>query len=773
MEISKSDMNKGLTKEEVKQRIAAKLVNNENLVPSKTYKQIILTNFFTLFNMLNLFLGVIISFTKQFKNLTFLGVVFCNTIISMTQEIRSKRVVDKLTLISKEKVNVVRDSKDEFINVNEIVKDDIVKYKLGNQVVVDSVILDGLVEVDESILTGESNYILKRVGDKLLSGSFIVSGKCITKVECIKEDSYANKITKEAKYIKKINSEIMLTLNKIIKIISMTIVPLGIILFLHQMNLTNNVNNAITSTVAALIGTIPEGLILLTSTVLEVSAIRLANKKVLVQELYCIENLARVDVICLDKTGTLTSGNMKVVKTINLDNKYDLNKIMNNISYYMDDGNSTSNCINNYFKSNNEKKLVNKINFSSEKKYSAYEFINGTYIVGAVDFIDYIGTINGLKELSSNYRVLFVGFTTNKIIDNNIKGPFHQVGLILIEDEIRIGCKDTLEYIKKQNVDIKIISGDNVNTINKIASRVGIENINIIDMTTIKDDEIKDIIEKYNIFGRVNPNQKKKIVLALKEKGHKVAMTGDGVNDVLSLKEADCSIAMSSGSDAARNVSQIVLLNSDFKEIPSIIKEGRRAINNLERSASLFLTKTIYAFLLVLLFTFIDVKYPFIPIQLTLISVLTIGIPSFILALEPNHNRVKGHFFINILSKSLPAAITIVCNVISIIIISSIFSFSNVYMSTMSVILVAFTGFVLLFKICYPFNYVRGILFTTLLTVFICCFITFNKFFELVYPTSYQFIFITILCILDIIIFNLIYEICNKMLKKYEKRILK
>lgn len=756
----------GLTSLEVKKRIKDNLVNNDNIFPSKSYKEIIITNIFTLFNFINLFLGIIIMFTHQFKNLLFLGVVFCNTIISMVQEIRSKRVVDKLTLISKDKVNVIRDSKDEFIDINEIVLDDIIKYKLGNQVVVDSIIKEGSVEVDESVLTGESDYIRKNVGDKLLSGSFIVSGKCICKVESINEDSYANKITKEAKYLKKVNSEIMLTLNKIIKIISITIIPLGIILYLKQMSITHDINTSIISTVAALIGTIPEGLVLLTSTVLAVSAIRLARKNVLVQELYCIENLARVDIICLDKTGTLTSGNMKVIKTINLNNKYDVNTIMNNISTYMDDSNSTSYAINNYFKKSN-KEIINKIDFSSDRKYSAYEFSEGTYIVGAPEFIDYIGNIDNIDELSNNYRVLFVGYTKSKIIHEMVTGPFEQVGLILIEDEIREGCIDTLEYIKKQDVDIKIISGDNVNTVSKIASKVGIKNFNIIDMTNVKDDEISNIVEEYNIFGRVTPYQKKKIVVALKEKGHKVAMTGDGVNDVLSLKEADCSISFSSGSEAARNVSQLVLLDSDFKEIPTIIKEGRRTINNLERSASLFLTKTIYAYLLALIFTVVNLKYPFIPIQLTLISVLTIGIPSFVLALEPNHNRVSGRFLVNILSKSFPTALTIISNVIGVIIISNIFKISNSDISTMSVILVAFTGFILLFKLCYPFNYIRGTLFGCLLGAFICSFIGLRNLFELVILTPFQFIFVIMLCILDILIFNILYKVCNKYINKW------
>lgn len=764
------NINKGLSSEQVNDRIKNKLYNKDNTLPTKSYKQIALTNIFTLFNIINLFLGIIVILTGRYKNLTFLGVAFFNTIISMIQEMRSKRTIDKLSIISKSKVNVVRDGKDIYIDIENIVLDDIIKYKLGNQVVVDSVIEEGTIEVNESFLTGESDSIVKRVGDKLLSGSFIISGNCICRVDNVGIDSYANKITSEAKYLKNVNSEIMYTLNKIIKIISVLIIPLGTLLYFRQLSITHNVNDSIISTVAAIIGTIPEGLVLLVSTVLAVSSMRLAKKRVLVQQLYCIENLARVDTICLDKTGTLTTGNMKVVKSISLNN-YDIDKIMNNISKYMDDGNSTSICINNYYGNNSNYKLINKINFSSEKKYSVYEFSDNTYIVGAPEFINYTGEIESLDKYTNEYRVLLVGVSKEHIMDNKIDAKFIPVGLILIEDEIRQGAIETLEYIKNQDVSIKIISGDNVKTVSKIASKLGLDKLKICDMSTINNRDLKDIVEEYDIFGRVTPRQKKELVLALKSLGHKVAMTGDGVNDVLSLKEADCSIAMASGSDAARNVSELVLLDSDFKEIPSIIKEGRRTINNLERSSSLFLTKTIYATILAIIFVFLNSNYPFIPIQLTLISVLTIGIPSFVLALEPNHKRVNGHFIINVFSKSLPAALTIVVNVISVMIFSFIFNLNSDHSSTMCVILVAFTGFILLFKICIPFNYLRGILFGILLGLFIGGSIGLHKLFELVSLSPLLFIFIIILCLLDIILFTMLTLFSNKFISKNETRL--
>ena len=761
------DINEGLDKEKVQERIKNKLVNNNISTLTKTYKQIAVTNIFTLFNIINLVLGFFIFFTGEYKNLTFLGVAFCNTIISMVQEIRAKRTIDKLAIISSNKAVVIRDGREVLLDIDNIVLDDIVKYKLGNQVVVDSIIKEGKVGVDESLLTGEEDTIIKSVGDKLYSGSFIVSGSCITQADSIGEDSYANKITKEAKYIKKINSEIMITLNKIIKVISVIIVPLGIILYLNQISFDNNFNEAITSTVAAIIGTIPEGLVLLTSTVFAIASMRLAKKKVLVQQLYCIENLARVDTICLDKTGTLTTGKMNVVDVVKINSNYSIDKIMRNINYFSQDCNNTSDALIKYFGKGNDYKLVNTIAFSSETKYSVYEFENETYILGALEFIDYYGSIDNMDKLTSEYRVLFLGKNNEHIINDKIAGKFEPIGLILISDEIRLNAKETLDYLKEQDLDIKIISGDNVNTVSSIAKKIGLTNINIFDMSKISEkDDLKDVVSRYNIFGRVTPDMKKKIILTLKSLGHKVAMTGDGVNDVLSLKEADCSIAMASGTEAARNVSEIVLLDSDFKEIPSIIKEGRRSINNLSRSSSLFLTKTIYSLILALVFVFVNMNYPFIPIQLTLINVLSIGIPSFILALEPNYNRVIGKFSDNIISKSLPAAITIVINVTSVLLISYLFKVNYNNISTMSVILVAFTGFVLLFKVCYPFNYVRGALFGSLIGIFLGSSIGLHRLFELVLLTPLQFIFIIILCVLDVIIFNIIQYICKTKILK-------
>lgn len=755
----------GLNNEQVKNRIDNNLVHNNATMKTKSIREIILSNTITLFNIINLILGCFILLTGSYKNLLFLGVAFCNTIISMYQEIRAKEIIDKLSIIASTKVNLIRSGKENSYSIDEIVLDDIIKYKLGNQVIVDSIIQEGSVEVDESFITGESNTIVKEKGDMLLSGSFIVSGNCLAKVEHIGNDNYTNRITKEAKYIKKPNSVIMKTMHKIIKAISIVIIPLGILLFLQQMRLDGNtLNDSIINTVAAIIGMIPEGLILLTSTVLAVSSMRLAKKRVLVQEMYCIETLARVDTICLDKTGTITEGEMEVNRTINLNSNYDETEILTAIAYYNNDDNATARAIKKKYSGNTNYHLKKRISFSSKNKTSGMIFDEGIYLLGAPEFLTDDKNILRMVEENSLHRVLLLVHQNNNV----------PVALILIDDKIRHNAKETLDYFKEQDVDVKIISGDNIHTIEKVAKRIGMDEIKAIDMSKVgKEENLKKIVEKYNIFGRVSPSEKKDLILALKANGHIVAMTGDGVNDTLALKEADCSLAMANGSDAVKSTSQLVLLDSNFDAIPKIVNEGRRSINNLERSATLFLTKTIYATLLAIIFLFIPMNYPFQPIQLSLTNMVAIGIPSFILALEPNRDRIRGIFIINVIRKSIPAALTIIVNIVSIMIFSSMFHFSEDYISTMCIILVAFTGFLLLFKICYPFNYIRGIMYGSLIGIFIGSAVGLNKLFEFVLLTPVMFIFIGILCLLDIPLFKTLTHICEKKIFKHADRIVR
>ena len=738
---------KGLNSKEVNERVKKGLTNKNKVVPTKSILKIITDNIFTLFNLLNFVLALLIFFVSSYKNLLFMGIVVCNTLISMVQEIRSKRIVDKLSIITSLKSNVIRDNKIVNISNEDIVLDDIIILKSGNQIVTDCIILEGNVEVNESFITGESDLMSYKEGDELKSGSFVVVGKVIAKVIHVGNDNYVNVISSDAKYVKPLNSILMKSLNKIIKLVSIFIVPLGLLLFFNQYNLDKNLETSIVNTVAALLGMIPEGLVLLTSTVLAVSVIRLAKLNVLVQELYCIEMLARVDTICLDKTGTITSGKMEVIDVIKLED-YDLNEIIGNIVNTLDSDNATSDALGNYFKKYDNYKVIKTIPFSPINKYSGVEFVEGRFLIGAPEFL----CKKKIKEIIDNQDNRTLLITKDDL----------PIGVIVLKDEIRKNAKKMLNYLKNQNVDIKIISGDNLKTISKIANNVGLK-VSGIDLSK---DEIDDI-NKYNVFARVTPIQKKKIIEELQNNNHFVAMTGDGVNDVLALKQSDCSITIKSGTDAARNVSQLILLDDDFDAIPSIIKEGRRTINNIERSATLFLAKTTYAFLLVLIFMFISFNYPFQPIQLTLTNFFTIGVPSFILALEPNNNRIKGNFLTNVLSKSLPASLTIVLNIIILAVLGNLFKLTNNQISTLCVLMTGFTGFLLLFKICYPLNKLRLFLIVSLIIGFIVTVVGFKKFFSLTILNLKMFVFILILVFISTIIFSLMSVFVDRIIQKY------
>ena len=765
---------KGLTEEEVNIRIKEGKVNFDTSVPTKSIKQIVIGNIFTLFNLINFALAILVFFAKSYKNLLFLGVVFSNTLISIIQEIRSKKAIDKLSVLASAKANCIRDGILKQININEIVIDDLLQFEIGSQVITDSIILDGEVEVNESFITGESEALVKKKGDTLLSGSFIVSGKAKAKVIHIGDENFTSKISSGAKYVKKVNSEIMKSLNRIIQVISIALVPIGLLLFNNQMHLGKNaVETAIVNTVAAMIGMIPEGLILLTSTVLAVSVVRLAKQNVLVQQLYCIETLARVDTLCLDKTGTITEGTMEVKDIISFaDNKENFEKILSEIAFASEDSNSTIDAIKEKFKCSHAWQADTKIAFSSQKKWSGIYFKDeGSFVIGAPEFIlkeDYEKYKEKIEKYSKDFRVILLAHSKNNFNEKELPENLEVLGLVLISDKIRKEAKKTLEYFKEQGVTIKIISGDNPITVSKIAGEVGVENFDkYIDMSKIKnEEEIKDIACKYTIFGRVSPVQKKDLVKALKEKGHTVAMTGDGVNDVLSLKEADCSIAMASGSDATKNCSELVLLDSNFASMPKIVAEGRRTINNIERSATLFLVKTIYAFILALIFLVAKMPYPFMPIQLSLISMVTIGIPSFILALEPNKEIIKGHFMKNVISKAIPTAVTVVINIIIIAIVSFKMNIDTKVYSSLCVILTAFSGMLLLSSLCKPLDIfriknnntgktyasqgIRTALFYSMILIFVFEITMLNNLFSIVIPQDLYYltaIFMAIACI--------------------------
>lgn len=748
----------GLTEEQVNIRIQNNLVNKVDNNKTKSIKTIVLENIFTLFNILNIALAVLVIIFGTYKNALFLGVVVCNTLISTIQEIRSKLVVDKLSKITSFKTNVIRNGKVVLIDNDDIVIDDLILLKPGNQIGVDCVIEEGEVSVNESFITGETDLIYYKKGDSLKSGSFIASGSCKAKTIHVGKDNYMQVISSDTKLVKPINSILMNSLNKIIKVISIAIVPLGLILFYNQYQLDQNLSDSVVRTVAALIGMIPEGLVLLTSSVLAVSILRLSKLNVLAQELYCIEMLARVDTICLDKTGTITDGKMEVIKVIPLDKKYDIDNIMGNIVNSLESDNTTFDALEKYFKKCDNYKIVKKIPFSSEYKYSGVEFTDGTYIIGAPEFI-YDKEIKEVIDNQDN-RVLLLCEKKDKV---------KPLAVIVLKDTIRKNAKEMFDYLKKQDVNIKIISGDNLKTIQNILKQAGMDNLKCVDVSNLSDEELNEAVFENDIFSRVSPTQKKRIIEILQSKNHFVAMTGDGVNDVLALRQSDCSITIKDATDAARNVSQIVLLNNDFSAIPDIVNEGRRTINNISRSASLFLAKTSYALLIAVIFVFVNMNYPFEPIQFTLTSCFTIGIPSFILALEPNKDRIKGNFLINVLSNALPTALTIVLNIIILTILGYVFKMEDNQISTLCVIMTGFTGFLLLFRICMPLNRLRLSLIVLLIVGFIGSLIGFREFFSLTILNSKMFIFVSCLIILSTIIFNLMSNLVDKLIKKYPK----
>lgn len=718
----------GLTRIEVENRIRDNKVNYDTSVKTKSIRDIIISNSFTLFNIINILLALLLVIVGSYKNTLFVFIIIINSLISIIQEVRSKRELDKLKVIASNSVLVLRDGIEEEIHINDIVLDDIIIFNNGNQVVVDSIVVDGEVEVNESFITGEAKTIYKKKGDKLLSGSFIVSGRCLAEVEHVGLDNYVAKISSNTKYSKPVSSEIMRSLNRIVSTISFIIVPVGILLFSSQYSASNNYNEAITSTVAGIIGMIPEGLVLLTSTVLAVSVIKLSKEKVLVQDLYCIEMLARVDVACLDKTGTITEGKLEVVRDISFNNG-DISYIISNINGASIDSNPTALALLDKYGKSNDKKVEEVIPFSSSRKYSGVKFSDITYVVGAPEFIlkdNYKKYEKIISPYLEDYRVLMVGEYKKNIIDTKL------VGLILIQDKIRESAPSTIEYFKKQGVDLKIISGDDARSVLGIAKRAGFSDDTLaINATVLEtDQDILEAVSKYSVFGRVTPDQKRKFILALQKLGHSVLMGGDGVNDVLALKEADASVAMNSGADAAKNVSQLILLDSDFSSIPDIVAEGRRTINNIERSASLFIVKTIYTFLLVFLFINTKSRYPFIPIQLSLLSTLTIGIPSFVLALEFNNNIVKRGFLLNVIKKALPTSILIVFNILIIYLFGMLFSISSNEISTMCVIISVFIGFMHLYNICNKNNIIHRLLIVVLALVFLISYIFFKEFFS-------------------------------------------
>lgn len=715
-----ADIRYGLNSDQVNEYFENGWSNEPVEPPSKTVPEIIKSNLFTYFNLVFAVLAALLILAGSFRNLTFLPVILANLFIGIIQEIRAKNTLDKLSVLNAPKALVVREGRQFSIPAEELVLDDIVIFKAGNQICADAIVVDGEVSVNESLLTGESDEISKKPGDELMSGSFIVSGECYARLDKVGEDSYISKLTLEAKAMNsEEQSEMIRVLDKLVGVVGILIIPIGLLLFGQQFFFSGaSFSKSITSMVAAVIGMIPEGLYLLASVALVVSVMRLASKKVLVHDIKCIETLARVNVLCVDKTGTITENTMEVNGEIPMDG-YDsqsmapLKQIISDFASAMSSDNITMKAMKDYFNKPSGRKAVSVSPFSSQFKYSGAAFEDGSYVLGAPEFVlreDYDNYREQIEQYSSEgYRVLVFGIYDGVIDGKALTGKVTPLGLVFLSNPIRKEAPETFKYFENQGVEIKVISGDNPVTVSQVALQAGIANAdNYIDASTLTTDEaIEDAVLRYTVFGRVTPDQKRKFVRALKKAGRTVAMTGDGVNDVLALKDADCSVAMASGSDAAAQASQLVLLDSNFACMPSVVMEGRRVVNNIERSASLFLVKNIFSFLLSLFSVCFMINYPLEPSQISLISMFTIGVPAFFLALQPNKNIIQGHFLSNVLIKALPAGITDFLVVGALVVFGQVFEVGETDISTACTMLLAIVGFVILYNISKPMNALR------------------------------------------------------------------
>jgi len=731
-------ISQGLTAKQVQQRIDTGRQNEPAPSLTRSIKAIFRDNLLTWFNLINLVLGALVLITGSYKNELFLGVAIVNTAIGIFQEIRSKRQIDKMSLLSESTYEVKRASGTVELRQDAIVQDDLLVMHRGDQLPVDGLILETKgIEVDESQITGEATPIAKTTGDSVISGSFLVSGQAVVRATHVGAKSFINTMSGEVQSGESTNSQLLNTINRIIKILTVVIVPLGTVLFISRLLNHSSINQAILGTTAAMIGMIPEGLVLLTSVSLAVSAMNLARHRVLVRELPAIEGLARVDVLGLDKTGTITSGKLQLSKIVPLHQQSldQVKLIIGGTINAIGDDNETARALNSAL-TNPEWQPTKVVPFSSARKWSGVSVQQGNYVIGAPEFVLKQVPANLAKQIegyaAEGYRVLCIAQTTEMNADD--LGNVTVLGLILIEDEIRENAVETFRYFQNQDVALKVISGDNPTTVANIASRAGIKNwAQLIDMSSLEGDIDYDrLVAKYTVFGRVTPTQKKQLVMAWQRAGHSVAMTGDGVNDILALRQADCGIAMASGSEAAKSIADFVLVDSNFDAMLNVLNEGRRVVNNIERVASLFLIKTMYSVALSIIFIFMRNGYPFQPIQLTPISVLTVGIPTFVLALEPNYQRISGQFMKQVMVIAAPAAICVVAYILVIDLVGGVqFNLNYTETSTLSVLLTGAVCLVALLMVARPLNRLKLALVLLMAGCFALIFIFFGKLFSL------------------------------------------
>ena len=756
----------GLNRQEVEYRENNGLSNKEKAKYTRTNKQIILSNTITLFNILNISLVVLVLTTGSLQNALFAGTMIFNTIIAIYQEFKSKKILEKLKVTEQDTVTVIREGKKEEIPKENIVMDDVIYLSTGESALVDMIILkSSSLEVDESVITGESDAIIKRKDDKIMSGSIVTSGNAYAKVISVGKDNYASNLIKEATSIKDNSSYLQNTINKILKIITFMIVPVGLLLFISQYFYSGQTyNEAILSTVAGIIGMIPEGLVLLTSIALTAGVVKMAKKNVIIEKLHGIEILSCTDILCLDKTGTITDGTMEVVELIKLNNKDDIEEIIANINT-LEANNSTDKALKNKYGVKTTLKVEDRVPFSSLKKCSITTIEGVKYYLGALEYIT-DKKIEDYPELSKyvekGYRIITLAKEKSKV---------EVISFIVIKDNIRSNAGDTLRYFKEQNVEIKIVSGDNPSTVSNILRQLDFEGYDrYIEGKDLPNDynELQKVVKEKTIFGRMTPSQKQMVIKALKEDST-VGMIGDGVNDILALKEADCGIALGSGVSAARSVADVVLKTDDFGVLPSIVNEGRRVVNNIERVASMYLIKTTYSFLLCLLSIGLSHEYPFYPIQLSLISATCVGIPSFFLALEPNYNKVDKDFIAKVFRNAVPNGITVMFNIFLIIMFCGIF---NKSFDSYRLVVVSLTGFItlrLLYTICKPLNLWRKMLLLFCSISFFELLILLPDLFLVSKFDIVSIIFIAVLAFIDTYVIDFLSELFGKIIVKIKE----
>ncbi|MBQ8468405.1 MAG: HAD-IC family P-type ATPase [Clostridia bacterium] len=774
----KADYKTGLTSDQVQERINK---NQTNFTPNqnvKTYRSIFIENIFTFLNVLCFAIAISLMCVGAFSDCLGIVIILVNITIGIVQEIRAKLTIEKLSLLTAPAVKVVRDGVEITISTNEVVIDDIILLSTGKQIVADSVIIEGNIEVNESMLTGESQAIKKKVGDTVLAGSFVVSGHAYVRAEKVGKANYIQQLAAKAKKYKRPKSELFSSLNNIIRVIGFIIIPVGILMYVNNfIRSDGSITATITNTAGSLMGMIPSGMFLLCSVSLSLSVIKLSRKKALVQDLYCVEMLARVNTLCLDKTGTITDGTMKVYNCLQLnDTEFTLKRIMGSMLSALGDNNQTSQALINYFGYNKELKAVETLPFSSARKLSAVTFESGgTYVMGAPEFVIPNNKDEKLESMieqysKDGYRVMLLAHTDGTISKDNITGTRKPVALLILEDRIRDDAVETIKWFKNNGVNIKIISGDNPLTVAEIAKRVGVTGTqNLISLEGLNEKQVIAAANKYTVFGRVTPEQKAILVKALKATGNTVAMTGDGVNDILALKEADCSIAMASGNEAVRSVSHMVLLDSNFSSMPATVIEGRRVINNMQKASALFFMKTLFTIFLSVMVLILGFSYPLRTINMLMLEMFVIGIPSFFLAFLPNDTPVKGRFLLNLVKNALPGALSFIFNTIAVYVFCLAVDGTVVsdaiapVITTMLTLTITFTGLTMLIRLCKPFNTFKTVLCIAMYVICLVLIIAMPAFFGLAAIDLAHSLFVVILILLSPTLINAMFAITEKI----------